>query len=67
MLYEIESGQKIYEISNDNKDIYTMAYLNENTLSIGNTNGSISIFNTDIRRKVLSLKGIVLNFSICQN
>jgi hypothetical protein len=48
---------KIYEIDNDNKYIYSMAYLNETSICLGNTNGSIYLFNTDTKKKTLSLKG----------
>ena len=60
MLYDIDSAEKIYEINNDNKFIYSMAYINENTLSIGNSNGSIFIFNTDLKKRTLTLRGIIL-------
>lgn len=48
---------KIYEVDNDNKYIYSMAYLNESLIALGNTNGSINLFNTDTKKKTLSLKG----------
>lgn len=60
MLYDIDSGEKISEISNDNKYIYTMTYLNENSLALGNTNGSIYIVNTDTKKRIHNLKGIFL-------
>ena len=65
MLYDIDSGEKIYEISNDNKYIYTMTYLNENTLAIGNTNGSVYVFNTETKKRIHNLKGkftLIFNF-----
>jgi len=58
MLFDIDSGEKISEISNDNKYIYTMTYLNENTLALGNTNGSIYIVNTETKKRLHNLKGI---------
>jgi len=61
MLFDIDSGEKITEISNDNKYIYAMTYLNENTLALGNTNGSIYIVNTETKKRINSLKGISFN------
>ncbi len=60
MLFDIDSGEKISEISNDNKYIYSMTYLNENTLVLGNTNGSIYILNTETKKRIHNLKGNLL-------
>lgn len=57
-LYDIDSGMKIYEVDNDNKYIYSMAYLNDNTIALGNTIGSIHLFNTETKKKMLRLEGI---------
>lgn len=57
MLFDIDSGEKITEISNDNKYIYSMTYLSENTLALGNTNGSIYIINTETKKRLNTLKG----------
>ena len=52
---------KIHEIENDNKYIYSMTYLNENSIALGNSNGSISLINTESRKKFHSLKGNIFN------
>ncbi len=57
MLYDIDSGEKINEIGNDNKYIYSIAYINEITLAIGNINGGVYIINTDTKKRVNNLKG----------
>jgi len=57
MFFDIDSGEKISEISNENKYIYSMTYINENNLAIGNTNGSIYILNTETKKRIHSIKG----------
>jgi WD40 repeat protein len=54
-IFDIDSAEKISVLQNDLKFIYSMLYLDPQTLAVGSTNGSINIYSLEslkITRKV---------------
>jgi hypothetical protein len=50
--------QRPKEISNDMKNIYSLCFLSDNTLAVGNVNGAINIFSLDTKKKIHRVEGI---------
>lgn len=61
MIYDIDSLEKINEISNDHKYFYSLCYLNESTIGIGNNNGSINIYSLETNKRIHKIEEHCLN------
>jgi WD40 repeat protein len=66
MIYDIDSSEKIADISNELKYFYSICYLDNQTISVGNKNGSIGIYSLDSNKRIakveehcLAVRGLV--------
>lgn len=52
MIYDLDKNEKILDISNDSKYFYSLAWIDNSTIALGNSNGSINIFNKESAKRI---------------
>jgi WD40 repeat protein len=58
--YDTENGQRIAEIGTDMRNVYSMCYLSDTLMAIGNYNGSINIYNLESNKRVHKVEGNII-------